>query len=93
VKRQFIEMEYLLPDAKLRKDFHSFRHTFTEQLKGRDDVPDGALDYINGHMNNSESQSRYGRHQKPRLLNILNKLDYGFDFEEIKKGIIDVYGK
>lgn len=91
VKQEFIELEYLLPDAKQRKDFHSFRHTFTEQLKGRDDVPDGALDYINGHNNNSESQSRYGRHQKPRLLNILNKLDYGLDLEPIKTAIADIY--
>lgn len=58
VKEQFIDFEFYAPDAKLRKDFHSFRHTFTEQLKGREDVPDGALDYINGHMNNSESQKR-----------------------------------
>lgn len=93
VKEQFIDLEFYKPDAKLRKDFHSFRHTFTEQLKGREDVPDGALDYINGHMNNSESQKRYGRHQKPRLLNILNKLDYELDFEDINNGINVVYGK
>ncbi len=91
VKKQFIDLEYRLPDAKLRKDFHSFRHTFTEQLKGREDVPDGALDYLNGHSNNSESQKRYGRHQKHRLLKILEKLDYGLDFGSIKKGILEAY--
>lgn len=91
VKEQFIDFEFYAPDAKLRKDFHSFRHTFTEQLKGREDVPDGALDYINGHMNNSESQKRYGKHQKGRLLKILEKLDYGLDFGWIKKAVIDIY--
>lgn len=92
VKRQFIDLEFYKPDSKLRKDFHSFRHTFTEQLKGREDVPDGALDYINGHMNNSESQKRYGKHQKHRLLKILEKLDYELDFEGIKKAITEIYG-
>lgn len=91
VKSQFIDLEFYKPDAKLRKDFHSFRHTFTEQLKGREDVPDGALDYINGHMNNSESQKRYGKHQKGRLLNILEKLDYELDLEGIQKEIFSVF--
>ena len=42
-------------------------------------------------MNNSESQQRYGKHQKGRLLKILEKLDYGLDFEHIKDEIMKIY--
>ncbi len=60
-KREFIDKEFLEIGAKRRKDFHSFRHTFTENLKDVEGVQDGALDYINGHYSSSHSQKTYGK--------------------------------
>ena len=86
-KREFIDEELLKIGAKKRKDFHSFRHTFTENLKDVEGVQDGALDYINGHYSSSHSQKTYGKRNMERIYQIISKLEYEFDLTEIKKAI------
>lgn len=86
-KSEFIDEEFLQSGAKKRKDFHSFRHTFTENLKDVDGVQDGALDYLNGHYNNSHSQKTYGKRNMERLYKIISKLEYDFNLTEIKNEI------
>lgn len=83
-KAEFIDEKFYKSDAKKRKDFHSFRHTFTENLKDVEGVQDGALDYLNGHVSKSHSQGTYGRRDMPKLFKILSKLEYGFDLTEIE---------
>lgn len=86
-KAEFIENEFLKAGAKKRKDFHSFRHTFTENLKDVEGVQDGALDYINGHYTDSHSQKTYGKRNMERLYQIISKLEYQFDLTEIESNI------
>jgi integrase len=86
-KREFIDKEFLEIGAKKRKDFHSFRHTITENLKDVEGVQDGALDYINGHYSSSHSQKTYGKRNMERIYQIISKLEYEFDLTEIKKAI------
>lgn len=86
-KREFIEEEFLQTGAKKRKDFHSFRHTFTENLKDVEGVQDGALDYLNGHFSSSHSQKTYGKRNMERLYQIISKLEYEFNITEIKNTI------
>lgn len=86
-KREFIDKEFLEIGAKRRKDFHSFRHTFTENLKDVEGVQDGALDYINGHYSSSHSQKTYGKRNMERIYQIISKLEYEFDISKIKNAI------
>lgn len=86
-KREFIDEEFLEIGAKRRKDFHSFRHTFTENLKDVEGVQDGALDYINGHYSSSHSQKTYGKRNMERIYQIISKLEYEFDISKIKNAI------
>ncbi len=87
-KKEFIDEEFFKTGTKKRKDFHSFRHTFTERLKDVEGVKEGALDYMNGHISKSHSQGTYGKRQVDRLLTMLEKLEYGFDLTEIKAVIL-----
>lgn len=86
-KAEFIDEEFLQSGAKKRKDFHSFRHTFTENLKDVDGVQDGALNYLNGHYTDSHSQKTYGKRNMERLYKIISKLEYDFDITEIEDKI------
>jgi len=86
-KAEFIDEDFLQSGAKKRKDFHSFRHTFTENLKDVKGVQDGALDYLNGHYNDSHSQKTYGKRNMERLYKIISKLEYDFDLTEIENEI------
>lgn len=62
------------------KVFHSFRHTFTDELK-QAGVQESIIAEIVGHTNEgSETMGRYGKRYQPRvLLNALMLLDYGVE--------------
>ncbi len=70
-----------LTDSK--KTFHSFRHTFIDQLK-QIDVPDGKIQELVGHANHSITTGRYGKPYRPTTLKeIIEALDYGLDLRDL----------
>ena len=72
---------YITTDEK--KVFHSFRHSFTNNLK-QQGVQESMVAEIVGHSVNSMTFSRYGKEFNPALmLESMKKLDYGFDIFEI----------
>jgi integrase len=83
--------KYITEDHK--KVFHSFRHTFDNELKQRM-VATPVLHQIMGHAGKDQSLDRYG---KPYILKTcfeaLNLIDYPVDFTPLKriiKGITDI---
>jgi len=59
--------------------FHSFRHTFIDQLKQLD-VPDGKIQELVGHANHSITTGRYGKPYRPAALKeIIESLSYELD--------------
>ena len=63
--------------------FHSFRHTFIDQLKQLD-VPDGKIQELVGHANHSITTGRYGKPYRPAALKeIIEGLDYGLDLRKL----------
>ena len=66
-----------------KKTFHSFRHTFIDQLK-QIDVPDGKIQELVGHANHSITTGRYGKPYRPNALKeIIDGLDYGLDLRKL----------
>ncbi len=66
-----------------KKTFHSFRHTFIDQLKQLD-VPDGKIQELVGHANHSITTGRYGKPYRPvALKEIIEVLDYGLDLRRL----------
>ncbi len=66
-----------------RKTFHSFRHTFIDQLKQLD-VPDGKIQELVGHANHSITTGRYGKPYRPAALKeIIESLSYGLDLRKL----------
>ncbi len=66
-----------------KKTFHSFRHTFIDQLKQLD-VPDGKIQELVGHANHSITTGRYGKRYRPTALKeIVEMLDYGLDLKKL----------
>jgi len=66
-----------------RKTFHSFRHTFIDQLKQLD-VPDGKIQELVGHANHSITTGRYGKPYRPTALKeIIESLSYGLDLRKL----------
>ena len=66
-----------------KKTFHSFRHTFIDQLKQLD-VPDGKIQELVGHANHSITTGRYGKPYRPAALKkVIEGLDYGLDLRKI----------
>ncbi len=66
-----------------KKTFHSFRHTFIDQLKQLD-VPDGKIQELVGHANHSITTGRYGKPYRPVVLReIIEALGYGLDLREL----------
>jgi integrase len=69
--------KYITQDKK--KVFHSFRHTFINNLK-QSGVIEQRIAEIVGHTTGSIDMERYGKAYNPKvLLDTLEKLDYGFD--------------
>jgi integrase len=63
--------------------FHSFRHTFIDQLKQLD-VPDGKIQELVGHANHSITTGRYGKPYRPvALKEIIESLSYELDLQEL----------
>ncbi len=62
-----------------QKVFHSFRHTFTDNLK-QNEITEPYIAGIVGHKRDSETFDRYGKPYKPKVLvKVFDKLDYGID--------------
>ena len=69
---------YMTSDSK--KTFHSFRHTFINNLKQKE-VTEVIIAEIVGHENSSITMSRYGKKFEPgKYLEKMKLLDYGVDF-------------
>jgi integrase len=69
--------------ADPKKTFHSFRHTFIDQLKQLD-VPDGKIQELVGHANHSITTGRYGKPYRPAALKeIIESLSYELDLQEL----------
>ncbi len=63
--------------------FHSFRHTFIDQLKQLD-VPDGKIQELVGHANHSITTGRYGKPYRPvALKEVIEALSYGLDLKKL----------
>jgi integrase len=72
----------LFPDDRL-KCFHSMRHCFITNLKLKG-VEETAIMELVGHTNPSMTTGRYGKRFPPsKLLEAMNKLDYGFDVVKV----------
>ena len=72
---------YVTEDEK--KVFHSFRHSFTNNLK-QQGVQESMVAEIVGHSIESMTFSRYGKEFNPAImLENMKKLDYGFDIFEV----------
>ena len=66
-----------------KKTFHSFRHTFIDQLRQLD-VPDGKIQELVGHANHSITTGRYGKPYRPTTLKkVIEALDYGLDLRKL----------
>ena len=68
-----------------KKTFHSFRHTFTDNLK-QQMVEPWVIDEITGHALQSESMKRYGKRYIPKILfeEAIMKLNYEIDLSHLK---------
>ena len=66
--------------------FHSFRHTFIDNLK-QQDVNEIIISELVGHANKSITTGRYGKRYEPKkLLDAMLKLEFGFNIVEILAG-------
>ena len=66
-----------------KKTFHSFRHTFIDQLKQLD-VPDGKIQELVGHANHSITTGRYGKPYRPAALKeVIDGLEFGLDLRKL----------
>ena len=77
----------IVPDKKRgKKDFHSFRHTFINNLK-QQGISFEMINEVSGHKNKGEGPSRYGKRYNMPLLQkkVISKLNYDFDFSHLKK--------
>jgi integrase len=67
------------------KVFHSFRHTFTNNLK-QDDVNEVMIAELVGHAVNSITMSRYGKRYEPKkLFEAIGKLKYDVDLSHLTR--------
>ena len=69
-----------------KKDFHSFRHTFTDNLKQSLNVPDVMISELVGHSVDSITMTRYGkRYDVEGLFDAISKVKYDVDLSHLKK--------
>jgi integrase len=62
-----------------KKTFHSFRHSFTDNLKQKE-INGQLISEIVGHSTDSITMNRYGKSYNLRImLDAMNQLDYDFD--------------
>lgn len=73
--------------AETGKDFHSFRHTFVDNLKQAHEVNDVMISEVVGHEVSSMTMGRYGKRYRPAVLleEVIKKLDYGVDLGHLKE--------
>lgn len=69
-----------------KKDFHSFRHTFADNLK-QTIGEDYRLSEVLGHEVPSMTFGRYGKRYRPSVIldEVIKKLDYGVDLGQLKR--------
>lgn len=73
-------------------DLHSFRHNFSGSLKGL--IEDGLLNHFTGHLQNSESQKRYGDFRAPLQFEMISKCAYpNLDLSTLKTKLDLFYTK
>lgn len=66
-------------------NFHSFRHTFANQMKQTSGIDLNIIEELLGHSRGSETADRYGKAYEPKVsLPEVNKLRYSFDFSLLK---------
>ena len=69
------------------KVFHSFRHTFTNNLK-QNDVNDVMISELVGHSVSSITMSRYGKRYEPKkLFEAIKKLKYDVDLSHLTRSL------
>ncbi len=75
-KKTWLDEETLtkLKNKEILLDLHSFRHNFSGSLKGL--IEDGILDYLSGHKNSSQGQSRYGKFRPKVKYEMICKCHY-----------------
>ena len=67
-----------------KKTFHSFRHTFIENLKQNESIKTEAIEALVGHKSNSLVSTVYGNRYSIKLkVKAINKLDYGIDWSPL----------
>ena len=83
-KLQWIDKEKL-ENKKIKVDFHSFRHTFTNKIIGK--VEDSIVDKLLGHVGSSTNQKTYSKNIDINFLKeCVEKLDIEkIDFSNIQK--------
>lgn len=75
-KKTWLNEETLtkIKNKEILLDLHSFRHNFSGSLKGL--IEDGILDYLSGHKNSSQGQSRYGKFRPKVKYEMICKCHY-----------------
>ena len=72
-----------------QKVFHSFRHTFADNLK-QNGAEENKIAEIVGHKVESMTSGRYGKRYKPKVLvKVFSKLNYGIDLSVLMPETID----
>lgn len=91
-KKEWLDEETLkrLANKEILLDLHSFRHNFSGSLKGL--IEDGILDYLSGHKNSSQSQSRYGKFRSKVKYDMISKCKYeNLDLEQLQTKLLEFY--
>ena len=75
-----------LVETGKKKDFHSFRHTFTNALKQNREVEPVLISELVGHHVDSMTMGRYGKRYNPQVLyDAVKALRYNVDLSHLRK--------
>jgi len=77
-----------------KKSFHSFRHTFANNLKQKS-VPEEIASSLLGHQITGDTYSRYGKQYSPRILKKegIDKVKFHINWNLLKKEFINPWNK